>query len=187
MHHYGNFAQNNKHLTCYCHSTLILNSFSIILFMFTEFHERDLSERNSLYVNWNKTKSDRSHCDTFSTVCGAGLLPLSFLLVDKDTGAIKQSKPSKLSRQAWRSQRVRPAPAQQSREDSQDGRHPFALYGSGEKDADTAGRKTHNVCPAASTHEVTSVWPSTHLHKHLSEALTVMFLSPLDPWVCFTC
>lgn len=115
------------------------------------------------------------------------LLPLSFLLADKDTGAIKQSKPSKLSRQAWRSQRVRPAPAQQSREDSQDRRHPFALYGSGEKDADTAGRKTHNVCPAASTHEVTSVWPSTDLHKHLSEALTVMFLSPLDPWVCFTC
>lgn len=92
---------------------------------------------------------------------------MSFLLVDKDTGGIKQSKPSKLSRQAWRSQRVRPAPAQQSREDSQDRRHPFALYGSGEKDADTAGRRTHNVCPAASTHEVTSVWPSTDLHTTL--------------------
>lgn len=158
MHHYGNLAQNN-HLTCYCHSTLILNSgFIIILFMFTEFHAKDLSERNSLYVNLNKF---------YQTDSGPGLLPLSFLLVDKDTGGIKQSKPSKLSRQAWRSQRVRPAPAQQSREDSQDRRHPFALYGSGEKDADTAGRKTHNVCPAASTHEVTSVWPSTDLHTTL--------------------
>ncbi|XP_049573222.1 centriole, cilia and spindle-associated protein [Syngnathus scovelli] len=33
-------------------------------------------------------------------------------------------------------------------------RHPFALYASGEKDADTAGKKTHNVRPAASTNQI---------------------------------
>lgn len=79
---------------------------------------------------------------------------LSFLFAEKDTGGAQQSKPSKSSKQTWRSLRVRPAPARQPREDSKDRRHPFALYGSGEKEADIAGRKTHNVCPAASTHEV---------------------------------
>ncbi|XP_061132099.1 centriole, cilia and spindle-associated protein [Syngnathus typhle] len=33
-------------------------------------------------------------------------------------------------------------------------RHPFALYASGEKDADTAGKKTYNVRPAASTNQI---------------------------------
>lgn len=50
---------------------------------------------------------------------------------------------------------MRPAPFQQPREDIKESRHPFALYGSGEKDADVASRKTHNVGPAASTAEVT--------------------------------
>nr|XP_046240158.1 centriole, cilia and spindle-associated protein [Scatophagus argus]XP_046240167.1 centriole, cilia and spindle-associated protein [Scatophagus argus]XP_046240175.1 centriole, cilia and spindle-associated protein [Scatophagus argus] len=73
---------------------------------------------------------------------------------EKDAGGPQQSKPRKSSKQTWRSQRVRPAPAQQPREDSKDRRHPFALYGSGEKDADIASRKTHNVGPAASTNEI---------------------------------
>ncbi|XP_076582210.1 centriole, cilia and spindle-associated protein [Chaetodon auriga] len=70
---------------------------------------------------------------------------------EKDMGGPQQSKLPKSSKQ---SQRVRPAPTQQPREDSKDSRHPFALYGSGEKDADIAGRKTHNVGPAASTNEI---------------------------------
>ncbi|XP_051235533.1 centriole, cilia and spindle-associated protein [Dicentrarchus labrax] len=76
---------------------------------------------------------------------------------EKDTGGPQQSKPSKSSKQTWRSQRVRPAPTRQPWEDSKDNkdnRHPFALYGSGEKDADIAGRKTHNVGPVASTNEI---------------------------------
>uniref|UniRef100_A0A3Q3WXC5 Centriole, cilia and spindle-associated protein a n=1 Tax=Mola mola TaxID=94237 RepID=A0A3Q3WXC5_MOLML len=72
----------------------------------------------------------------------------------KDTGGARQSKPPKSSKQTWRSQQVIPAPAHQPWEDNKDRRHPFALYGSGERDADIAGRKTHNVCPAASTHEI---------------------------------
>ncbi|XP_021163472.2 centriole, cilia and spindle-associated protein isoform X2 [Fundulus heteroclitus] len=63
-------------------------------------------------------------------------------------------KASKSTRQAWRSQRVRPAPSRHLKEDAKESRHPFALYGSGEKDADIAGRKTHNVGPAASTAEI---------------------------------
>ncbi|XP_018522215.1 centriole, cilia and spindle-associated protein isoform X2 [Lates calcarifer] len=75
---------------------------------------------------------------------------------ERDTGRHRQqqSKPSKSSKQTWRSQRVRPAPSRQPREDSKERRHPFALYGSGERDADIAGRKTHNVGPAASTNEI---------------------------------
>ncbi|XP_061601451.1 centriole, cilia and spindle-associated protein [Cololabis saira] len=66
----------------------------------------------------------------------------------------QQKKPSKSVKQTWRSQRVRPAPLQEPQDDSKESRHPFALYGSGEKDADIAARKTHNVGPAASTTEI---------------------------------
>ncbi|XP_042353752.1 centriole, cilia and spindle-associated protein [Plectropomus leopardus] len=66
----------------------------------------------------------------------------------------QQSKPPKSSKQTWRSQRVKPAPTRQPRDDSKESRHPFALYGSGEKDADMASRKTHNVGPVASTTEI---------------------------------
>lgn len=115
-----------------------------------------------------------------------GLLPLCFPPIDKSTGGVTQSKPSKQSRQARRSHNVKPAAAQQSREDSQETRHPFALYGSGEKDADTAGRKTHNVCPVASTHQVTFVLCFTDLCAALvkSEVLKVVLNALLDSRVC---
>lgn len=73
---------------------------------------------------------------------------------ERDSGGPQQRKPTKSTKQTWQSKRVRPAPAREPREDSKEGRHPFALYGSGEKDADIAGRKTHNVGPAASTNEI---------------------------------
>ncbi|XP_067448233.1 centriole, cilia and spindle-associated protein [Thunnus thynnus] len=75
---------------------------------------------------------------------------------ERDPGGPRpqQNKPPKMSKRTWRSQRVRPAPAPQPREDSKDSKHPFALYGSGEKDADIAGRKTHNVGPSASTNQI---------------------------------
>uniref|UniRef100_G3PUP3 Centriole, cilia and spindle-associated protein b n=1 Tax=Gasterosteus aculeatus TaxID=69293 RepID=G3PUP3_GASAC len=73
-----------------------------------------------------------------------------------DGGGIRpqQTKPSKSSKHTRRFRRVRPAPTRQPTDDTKDGRHPFALYGSGEKDADMASRKTHNVGPAASTNEI---------------------------------
>ncbi|KAF3686299.1 Centriole, cilia and spindle-associated protein [Channa argus] len=66
----------------------------------------------------------------------------------------QQSKPTKSSQQPRHSQKVRVAPSRQSRKDIKERRHPFALYASGEKDADIAARKTHNVGAAASTTEI---------------------------------
>ncbi|XP_061670332.1 centriole, cilia and spindle-associated protein [Syngnathoides biaculeatus] len=62
----------------------------------------------------------------------------------------QQTKPQRLSK-LTRGRRVKPALA---RRPTEDGKHPFALYASGEKDADIAGRKTHNVRPAASTDQI---------------------------------
>ncbi|XP_033847633.1 centriole, cilia and spindle-associated protein [Periophthalmus magnuspinnatus] len=61
---------------------------------------------------------------------------------------------SQLTSRQGRSQRVRPVPTQQIKEDSKQSRHPFVLYASGEKDSDIARRKTHNIRPAASTKEI---------------------------------
>ncbi|KAM9860733.1 centriole, cilia and spindle-associated protein [Aulostomus maculatus] len=66
----------------------------------------------------------------------------------------QQSKLSKLTKQTRCHQRVKPVVPQLPREENKEGRHPFALYGSGEKDADIASRKTHNVGPVASTNEI---------------------------------
>ncbi|KAI4874634.1 hypothetical protein NFI96_031130 [Prochilodus magdalenae] len=41
-----------------------------------------------------------------------------------------------------------------TKEPDKDSRHPFALYGSGERQAEVASKKTHNVGPAASTKEI---------------------------------
>lgn len=116
---------------------------------------------------------------------------LCFPFAEKDASGAQQSKPSKSSKQAWRSLRVRPAPARQPREDGKDRRHPFALYGSGEKDADIAGRKTHNVCPAASTHEVTflsvALWVCVVNEHKCHQELTVLFIFLVDLWVGSAC
>lgn len=74
------------------------------------------------------------------------------MIVENDNRGTKPTKSSKTSNHA---RRPRLVPAGQPRGGSKDSRHPFALYGSGDKAADVAGRKTHNVRPAASTHEVT--------------------------------
>lgn len=79
------------------------------------------------------------------------LLCFVFMTVENDN---RGTKPTKSSKTSNRARRPRLVPAGK---DSKDSRHPFALYGSGDKAADIAGRKTHNVRPAASTHEVISV------------------------------
>ncbi|XP_077376070.1 centriole, cilia and spindle-associated protein isoform X2 [Festucalex cinctus] len=62
-----------------------------------------------------------------------------------------QTKPPRHSRFTCAQRAKNAAPAQPPIEDS---KHPFALYASGEKDADTAGKKTYNVLPVASTNEI---------------------------------
>jgi centriole, cilia and spindle-associated protein len=43
---------------------------------------------------------------------------------------------------------------QRSASQIKENKHPFALYGWGEKQMDTGSQKTHNVCAAASVHEI---------------------------------
>jgi len=99
---------------------------------------------------------------------------LSFPVSEKGTGGPRpqQRKPSKSAKQTWRSQRVRPAPLRQPREDSKDSKHPFALYGSGEKDADIAGRKTYNVGPATSTTGVIVLFGTVLISRRRSISAT---------------
>ncbi|KAM3876959.1 centriole, cilia and spindle-associated protein [Diretmus argenteus] len=75
---------------------------------------------------------------------------------ERDPGAPhpQQTKPSKSSKSTRRAPRVGPAPLRKPGEDNKESRHPFALYGWGEKHADMASKKTHNVGPAASTKEI---------------------------------
>lgn len=89
---------------------------------------------------------------------GSKLLPAPHqdLHQERESAAahLQRNKPSKTSKYTRRTSRIKPAPPQAPREDSKERRHPFVLYGSGEKDADMAGKKTHNVGPAASTKEI---------------------------------
>ncbi|XP_027030772.1 centriole, cilia and spindle-associated protein [Tachysurus fulvidraco] len=41
-----------------------------------------------------------------------------------------------------------------TKDSDKDSRHPFAMYGSGERQADMASKRTHNVGPSASTKEI---------------------------------
>ncbi|KAK2489335.1 hypothetical protein MC885_004419 [Smutsia gigantea] len=43
---------------------------------------------------------------------------------------------------------------QRSSSKIKENKHPFALYGWGEKQTDTGGQKTHNVCASAPVHEI---------------------------------
>lgn len=63
-------------------------------------------------------------------------------------------------------------------EPDKENRHPFALYGSGEKQAEMAAKRTHNVGPCTSTSEVrlyksaTAVWLWNRLRVTLVPILT---------------
>lgn len=48
----------------------------------------------------------------------------------------------------------RSAKSPQRTDAAKEHKHPFALYGWGEKRTDTGSQKTHNVCASASAHEV---------------------------------
>lgn len=90
-------------------------------------------------------------CPTWGNARAANLSLLSVLIIENEADQTKQTKSSKFSKRSWR---VSAASTLQRKEETMLRRHPFALYGSGEKDASVAGRKTYNVCPAASTREV---------------------------------
>ncbi|KAM4602634.1 centriole, cilia and spindle-associated protein [Polymixia lowei] len=66
----------------------------------------------------------------------------------------QQTKTSKSFKPPRRTTKVRPAPLWKPGEDNKESRHPFALYGWGERHAEMAGKKTHNVGPSSSTKEI---------------------------------
>lgn len=76
---------------------------------------------------------------------------------------------------------MRPTQLGQNKADSKESRHHFALYGSGEKDADIAARKTHNVGPAASTSEVIVLNVSIIRCMSMIKSQVIAFILLADP------
>ncbi|XP_008122569.2 centriole, cilia and spindle-associated protein isoform X1 [Anolis carolinensis] len=73
-------------------------------------------------------------------------------ITDKSTGQ-QQGPPASRSAVGARGDRRR-AKSPQRTETTKELRHPFALYGWGEKQTDTGNQKTHNVCASASQNEI---------------------------------
>ncbi|XP_066534560.1 centriole, cilia and spindle-associated protein [Hoplias malabaricus] len=74
---------------------------------------------------------------------------------DTCTHSKTKSKPhhfQRPSKSKSKSQRVKDMEA--SKDTDKESRHPFAMYGSGERQTEMAFKKTHNVGPAASTKEI---------------------------------
>ncbi|KAH0622482.1 hypothetical protein JD844_024833 [Phrynosoma platyrhinos] len=71
---------------------------------------------------------------------------------DKSNGP-QQGPPANRSAVGAHGDRRR-AKSPQRTETTRERRHPFALYGWGEKQTDTGSQKTHNVCASASENEI---------------------------------
>lgn len=67
-------------------------------------------------------------------------------------------------------------------------KHPFALYGWGERQTDTGSQRTHNVCASASVHEVCPDrgQASPELPPGISPMAAVLRATG-DPWVLWGC
>lgn len=87
---------------------------------------------------------DRGCRETEEVKLGQGLIASES---GKKPEAQTKAKQSRKPLRAW-SQLRKP------KETDKKNRHPFALYGGGDKPAEMARKKTHNVGPAASTKEV---------------------------------
>lgn len=83
-----------------------------------------------------------------SRVCSRALIP------ETDTRIKNTPKPKCLSSHKSTRSKVKPHAIKDT---DKENRHPFALYGGGEKQTDMASRKTHNVGPEASTAEVSVI------------------------------
>ncbi|XP_056327237.1 centriole, cilia and spindle-associated protein [Danio aesculapii] len=73
--------------------------------------------------------------------------------VNPDTDTQIQNTPKSKLRSSHKYTRSKVKP-QAPKDPDKENRHPFALYGAGEKQTDMALKKTHNVGPAASTAEI---------------------------------
>ncbi|KAB1253921.1 Centriole; cilia and spindle-associated protein [Camelus dromedarius] len=74
----------------------------------------------------------------------------------KETVRLPSSTKPRLRPSALLARRSRKAAKNPQRSSSKirENKHPFALYGWGEKQTDTGSQKTHNVCASAPVHEI---------------------------------
>ncbi|XP_026134247.1 centriole, cilia and spindle-associated protein-like isoform X1 [Carassius auratus] len=70
---------------------------------------------------------------------------------ETDTHILNSPKSKRLSSHKFTRSKVKP---HATKDPEKENRHPFALYGGGERQTDMASKKTHNVGPAASTAEI---------------------------------
>ncbi|KAK7140166.1 hypothetical protein R3I94_012693 [Phoxinus phoxinus] len=70
---------------------------------------------------------------------------------ETDTNILKTAKSKRRSSHKHTRSKVKP---HVTKDPDKENRHPFALYGSGERRTDMASKKTHNVGPATSTAEI---------------------------------
>uniref|UniRef100_A0A8D0G2Z4 Centriole, cilia and spindle associated protein n=1 Tax=Sphenodon punctatus TaxID=8508 RepID=A0A8D0G2Z4_SPHPU len=76
--------------------------------------------------------------------------PIEIKQTDKSTSCTGQH-PSRIASSA---RTIRSAKSPHRTDPVKEDKHPFALYGWGEKQTDTGSRKTHNVCASASENEI---------------------------------
>ncbi|KAL0177934.1 hypothetical protein M9458_026828, partial [Cirrhinus mrigala] len=69
---------------------------------------------------------------------------------ETDTQILNTPKSKRHSSHKYSRLKVKP---HATKDPEKENRHPFALYGAGERQTDMASKKTHNVGPAASTAE----------------------------------
>lgn len=106
-----------------------------------------------------------------SRECSPALKP------ETDTHTKSTPKLKRLSSHKSTRSKVKP---HATKDPDKENRHPFALYGAGEKQTDMASKKTHNVGPATSTAEV-SVLSVQNCMSVIKDVMHISFnLSSLD-------
>ncbi|XP_012669773.1 centriole, cilia and spindle-associated protein [Clupea harengus] len=86
---------------------------------------------------------------------GSSAVPAEVLVPVKPKSRQHAShKPTRSKSQPRKCQDAKDTKDDKDTKDEKENKHPFALYGGGERQADMASKKTHNVCPAASTKEI---------------------------------
>lgn len=79
---------------------------------------------------------------------------------ETDTHILNTPKSKRRSSHKYTRSKVNP---HVTKDPDKENRHPFALYGSGERQTDMASKKTHNVGPATSTAEVSVLHEGHHI------------------------
>ncbi|XP_051507882.1 centriole, cilia and spindle-associated protein-like [Myxocyprinus asiaticus] len=111
---------------------------------------QELQDRKTVetkLVTRNTEQSPQGEEEEKSRECSPALNP------DLETDTHTLNKPKSKQRSSHKCTRSKVKP-HATKDTDKENRHPFALYGSGERHTDMASKKTHNVGPAASTSEI---------------------------------